>query len=121
MRRSTTAVAAIACALALLSGCGSDDPESGPVGSGTQDDPIAITVEGGKVSPSGERVEAETGTVHFEVTSDAPGVLGIHTEPEVELEFGEGTTTLEATLEQPGVYEVETHDPDVVVVQLEVR
>ncbi len=68
------------------------------------------------------RVEGKVGEpVTVEITADKAGELHVHSTPEQEIEFGTGTTTHEVTIESPGVVEVESHDPDTVVVQLEVR
>ena len=121
MRRPLLALGSLACSLVLLAGCGGDESAAtGGGGSGTSSDPIRITVQDGEITPQGERVEVEPGEITFEVTADTAGELGVHTEPEQYLEFEEGTTPVSVTIEQPGVYEVESHDPDVVVVQLQV-
>jgi hypothetical protein len=55
------------------------------------------------------------------VTSDEAGELHVHSDPEQTLSYDEGTTTLELTVDQPGVVEVERHEPEALVLQLEVR
>ena len=45
----------------------------------------------------------------------------MHSKPEQELEYGEGTTTLPLTIDKPGVVDVESHDLEKVIVQLEVE
>ena len=45
----------------------------------------------------------------------------MHSEPEQELEYDAGTTTLDLTIDRPGVVEVESHTLDQVIVQLEVK
>jgi hypothetical protein len=46
----------------------------------------------------------------------------VHSDPEQELEYDAGTTTLTLTnLDRPGVVEVESHTLDKVIVQLEVK
>ncbi len=83
---------------------------------------IDITIEDGKVDPSGDRVEVDAGQpVDLVVTADEPGELHIHSDPEQQLEFGEGTTTLPIAIDRPGVVAVESHELDQVIVQLEVR
>jgi uncharacterized cupredoxin-like copper-binding protein len=73
------------------------------------------------VTPKGERVEVKSGEpVELVVKADKPGELHVHSTPEKELKYGAGTTTLTLTIDQPGVVDVESHDLDVVVVQLEV-
>ncbi len=44
----------------------------------------------------------------------------MHSTPEQELEFPAGKSTQTLTIEQPGIVEVEDHDLDKVIVQLEV-
>ncbi len=45
----------------------------------------------------------------------------MHSDPEQELEYGEGTTTVTIQgIDQPGTVDVESHDLDKVIVQLEV-
>lgn len=83
---------------------------------------IQVVVENGEVSPRGDRVEVEAGQpVEFEITADEPGELHVHSSPEQEVAFEAGTKTYEVTIDTPGVVEVELHEPEVVIVQLEVR
>jgi len=83
---------------------------------------IEVSLRDGTVTPSGERVEVEAGQpVTFEIDSDADGELHVHSNPEHSLEFGPGTSSQSITIDQPGVVEVELHDPAALVVQLEVR
>ncbi|WP_110181970.1 hypothetical protein [Nocardioides solisilvae] len=133
--------AAVAClALLGLAACG-DDAESDTTTGGTtgsQDsspdggqptdeaapeaEPIRVTIEGDSIDPAGERVEVAAGEpVLVEVTADRAGELHVHSTPEQEIAFTEGTTEHELVIDQPGVVEVESHDPDLVVLQLEVR
>lgn len=109
MRRAAP-VATVLTTLLALSGCGSDDTQ----------DRIELTLESGQ-EPTVERVPVEAGTeVELVITSDEAGELHVHSEPEQELEYDEGTTTVTLTLEQPGVVDVERHDPEALVLQLEV-
>ena len=83
---------------------------------------IDITVEGGTVNPSGERVDAKVGEeIILHVTADAPGEIHVHSTPEQELSYEPGTSDLSLTIDQPGLVEVESHTLDLVIVQLEVR
>jgi hypothetical protein len=69
---------------------------------------IEVTFAGSTVTPNGERIEVQHG---HDVTL-----------PERELEYDAGTTELRIpNLDQPGVVDVESHDLDKVIVQLEVR
>lgn len=118
LRRTAASVAALLCAAALLTGCSEDEPtDSGT----TSPDTIEITFTGDSVTPNGERVEVKRGEeVTFVVKADEPGELHVHTSPEQELPYDAGTTTLELTIDEPGVVDVESHDLEVIVVQLEV-
>jgi hypothetical protein len=83
---------------------------------------VEVTVEGGQVSPSGERVRAGVGEpVTFAIDADSGGELHAHSSPEQEIAFDAGRSEHTLTFDRPGVVEVELHDPAVVVVQLEVR
>lgn len=111
--------AAAAVTLALGTACGGDEPGPEPGGGTTS---IEVTFEGGTVTPSGERVEVDADDdVELVVQADEGGELHVHTDPEQQLEYGAGTTTLPLTLDQPGVVEVESHELGQVIVRLEVR
>ncbi|MDN4172448.1 hypothetical protein QWY28_05800 [Nocardioides sp. SOB77] len=118
-RRLAATTAVLALTLAGATACGDDEPA--PESSG---DPktIEVTFEGGTVTPNGERIEVGVGQeVELVVQADESGEIHVHSTPEQSLEYGTGTTTLPITLDQPGVVEVESHDLDQVIVQLEVR
>jgi hypothetical protein len=122
LRPKTRAVAATAALVLTLatSGCGDDDGGGG--GSTDEVKTIEITFADGDVTPSGERVEVGVGQkIDLEVTADEPGELHVHSEPEQELEYDEGETTLKLQIDRPGIVEVESHDLDKVIVQLEVK
>ena len=56
------------------------------------------------------------------VKADAPGEIHVHTKPdEQEFEYAEGTTTLPLTIDKPGLVDIESHDLEKVIVQLEVE
>jgi hypothetical protein len=101
--------------------------ENSPSESATPDEPaaddnvVAITIDGDQITPNGERVEVPLGQpVTFEISSDRAGELHVHSTPEQELEFDEGDTTVQATFDKPGIVEVEDHESDTVIVQLQV-
>jgi hypothetical protein len=122
MRRFGTSLASGLLAVGLatgLAGCGGDD--GGGSDGATGNEPIQVTFEGGDVTPKGERVEVTTGTVTFDVTADEPGAIHVHSTPEQEFDYEAGENTYEVTIDTPGVVEVESHDLDVVIVQLEVK
>jgi hypothetical protein len=120
MRRTATVLTVLLCAFPILAGCGDDTPAPPASGDDTSNS-IDIEFSHGTVTPKGERVEVKAGEpVELVVKADEPGELHVHSTPEKELEYGAGTTTLKLTIDQPGVVDVESHDLDVVVVQLEV-
>jgi len=119
MRRILAASSVVVLALVGLSACGDDD------GSGSDADPkiIKIRFRDGEVTPSGDRIEVEKGQeVQFVVAADEPGEIHVHSEPdEHEFEYDEGEETFELEFDKAGVVEVESHDLEQVIVQLEVR
>jgi hypothetical protein len=120
MRRTRAALVTAVLSVSLLAGCG-DDEES-PDGGQQAPQTIEITFSGESVTPNGERVQVDAGEeVELVVKADEPGSLHVHSNPEQELEYGAGTTNLTLTIDEPGVVEVEAHDLEVVVVQLEVE
>ena len=100
----------------LLAGCAEDPPE--PRQSGSES--VTLTFEGGEEPPV-ERVEVGVGEeVELVVKSDEPGTLHVHSDPEQELPYTAGTTTLTLTVDEPGVVDVESHELEATVLQLEV-
>jgi hypothetical protein len=132
MRRTLAILALLLGALFLATACGGDTSTSGSgdstSGSGdtTNGSPepkvIEVTVEGDSVTPNGDRVEVATGQdVELDLTADAPGEIHVHSTPEQEFEFEQGTSTVTIKgIERPGTVDVELHDPEKVIVQLEV-
>jgi len=121
MRRTAAVLAILTCAVALLSGCGDDEPSDDPGGTTTETKTIEITFSGDTVEPNGERVEVKAGQeIELVVKADKPGELHVHSNPEKEIPYGAGTTSTKLTLDEPGVVDVESHDLEVVIVQLEV-
>ncbi|MBI2243254.1 MAG: hypothetical protein HYU55_04665 [Nocardioides sp.] len=119
MRRALASVAALLCSLTVLTACGSDSPDEADTGPRT----IEVTFEGESVAPNGERVEVAVGQdVELDVTADAPGTIHVHSSPEQELQYdaGESTLTIDG-IDKPGTVDVESHELEKVVVQLEVR
>lgn len=115
MRRALLAVTALVVVVAVA-GCG-EEPVTAEPSSG---DSVNLTFEGGE-APSLERVEVGVGEeVELVVRADEAGTLHVHTSPEQELEYGPGTTTLKLSIDQPGVVDVESHELEATVLQLEV-
>jgi plastocyanin len=139
MPRVPRALAALTAVVVLvaLSGCGSDDtasvqgagsdgsstsPGSGSSADSSDSVTIDITVKDGAVAPAGSKVKVKAGQpVHLRIDSDVADELHVHSSPEQHVEFEAGTTDKTLTFEQPGVVDVEIHDLDKLVVQLEVR
>jgi len=138
-RVATTAATALALAALTLSSCASAE-DSGPDdaatstatsspsdgGSSTPSAPtgvvVDITFDGDSVTPNGERVDAEVGEpVTLAIDADAPGELHVHATPEQEIAYDAGASTHQVTFDQPGVVDIESHDLEKVVVQVEVR
>lgn len=120
MRRSLAAVAATLATLSLATACGDEEK---PTGDSPDAQVVEVTFEGDTVTPHGERVEVAVGQdIDLKVTADEPGEIHVHSSPEQELEYDAGESTVTITgIDQPGVVEVESHQLDQVIVQLEVR
>lgn len=124
--RLPSLAAPLALVLALsLAACGSDDATPAGSQGATQDgDDVAVTVtrEGDEFTPNGERVElAVDQTLVLTIDADAAGELHVHSTPEQEITYDAGTSEHELVIDRPGVVEVESHEPDLVLLQLEVR
>jgi hypothetical protein len=128
-RRAKTAALGASLAI-LVAGCAAT-PAAEP-GAGSKPDtstsqeagaaaPVEVTVEGQTVTPNGKRVEANVGEpVTVRVIADRAGELHVHATPEQTLPFEKGRTTVQITIDQPGVVDVEEHEADLVVLQLKV-
>jgi len=115
VRGAVLAVAALVTVLALA-GCSEEPSEA----QGTSPTSVTLTFEDGEAPPP-ERVEVGVGDeVELVVKSDTEGSLHVHTDPEQEFDYGPGTTTFTLTVDQPGVVEVESHELETTVLQLEV-
>ena len=100
----------------------SDSPSDS--GSSSTDDGVAVTVtrEGDSFTPNGERVELGVDqTLVLTIEADEAGELHVHSTPEQEIAYDAGTSEHEIVIDRPGVVEVESHEPDVILLQLEVR
>ena len=117
--RRVALLATVLTALLSLTGCGSDDPQE--VTEPTADSArIELTFEGSE-APATERVQVEPGEeIELVVKSDEAGELHVHTDPEETLPYAAGTTTFTLTIEEPGVVDIERHEPEALVLQLEV-
>ena len=100
----------------------SSSSSSSGAGSTSTGTTISITFSGGSVTPQGKQVKVKAGTPFtLRIKADEPGELHVHSSPESEVAYTAGTTTKKLTIDRPGVVDVESHDLDKLVVQLEVR
>lgn len=83
---------------------------------------IAITIKAGQVDPNGTSVSvAKGGTVTITVTSDADDEVHVHGyDKKIEAKAGK-TVELTFTADQTGVFEIESHTLDKLIVKLTVR
>ena len=137
--RVLTRLAPVVLVLAVsLTACGSDgdadppaadrtateSPSASSSGSSAESDTVAVTVtrEGDSFTPNGERVELGVDQpLVLTIEADEAGELHVHSTPEQEIAYDAGTSEHEIVVDRPGVVEVESHDPDVILLQLEVR
>jgi len=127
--RVLTRLAPVVLVLAAgLTGCGGSDGEADPPATSqspsTDGDSVAVTVtrEGDSFTPNGERVElAVDQALVLTIDADEAGELHVHSTPEQDIAYDEGSSEHEITIDRPGVVEVESHDPDLIILQLEVR
>lgn len=121
--RSVLATASVL--LAVVSGASACGSSSDTPSGDTSTDPkvVDVTFTGDSVSPNGERLDVAVGQeIDLKVTADKPGEIHVHTDPEQELAYDEGTSTVVIKpISQPGIIEVESHSLDRVILQLEVR
>lgn len=124
IRRALATLALVLCTAALAA-CGDDasSADAGDTGGDLATKTIDITIEGQDVTPNGDRVEVQAGQpIVLVVKADTEGEIHVHSEPEHELAYGSGTTTLAPfTIDKPGIVEVESHSLEKTIVQLEVK
>jgi hypothetical protein len=86
---------------------------------------IEVSVAGSTVTPPPARVDATPNEpLRLVVTSDRAGVLHAHgTQPELAIPVtaGQSTTADFLAPAQPGLYEIELHDPNLLLFQLAVQ
>ena len=140
--RALTRIAPVVLVLAAaLTACGGDGDADSPAPdqstssspsdtsseSGSESstgDGVAVTVtrEGDSFTPNGERVELGVDQpLVLTIEADEAGELHVHSTPEQEIAYDAGTSEHEIVIDRPGVVEVESHEPDVILLQLEVR
>lgn len=102
----------------------SDTPSDPGSESSSPADSVALTVsrDGDTFTPNGERVELGVDqALVLTIESDEAGEIHVHSTPEQDISYDAGTSEHEIVIDRPGVVEVESHDPDVILLQLEVR
>jgi hypothetical protein len=117
-------VLVLAAGLTACGGSDDADPPTSSQGATADGDSVAITIkrEGDEFTPNGERVElAVDQTLVLTIDADEAGELHVHSTPEQEIQYDAGTSEHELTIDRPGVVEVESHEPPLVLLQLEVR
>lgn len=123
------ALVVLVLAAGPTSGCGAEGteaPQAGPTGP-----MVEITIEDGRITPVAADMEVAAGeAVELVVKSDAQGQIHVHsvdaattasTMVEEQYRYEPGTTTFALEVDDPGLVAVELHDPDQLLVQLEVR
>ena len=105
----------------LLSGCGGSSTSADAGGTG-KTDTIQVAVKDGKVTPATHREPVAQGdTVKLVVTTDTADEVHVHgVDIEKETLPGE-PATITFVAKDPGIYEVETHESGLQLLQLEVR
>lgn len=125
--RSTAAAVAFTIALA---GCGASEeptPEaSAPTVSASDESAgvrvVEVEIADGQVSTDDDRVEVRRGdTVRIVVTSDMDDEVHVHGVDQTAALVAGETATVEFTVDEAGLFEVETHEGDLLLFQLLVQ
>lgn len=83
---------------------------------------IRVHITGDSVTPAGTRVPVSAGKpVTLLITASAAGELHVHSTPERHVSYPKGTSAATLTFDQPGIVEIESHQLEKTIVQLEVR
>ena len=122
MRRALAVLALVLCTVGLT-GCGDDDSSDAGDGKDLPTKTIDVTITDDSVTPNGDRVSVQVNQpIVLVVKAGADGEIHVHSDPEHELEYGAGTTTLPPfTIDKPGIVTVESHALEKTIVQLEVK
>ncbi|PRC46902.1 hypothetical protein C6A85_87705, partial [Mycobacterium sp. ITM-2017-0098] len=84
---------------------------------------IDVTIEGGKVTPTNEQLQAEVNEpIVLRVDSDAADQLHVHSTPEHSFDVGIGPAqSFQFTVTVPGRVDVELHELHTTVATIQVR
>jgi cytoskeletal protein RodZ len=86
--------------------------------------PVAITatVKDGTVTPAAKQYDVPLGSpVHIEITSDVKGEIHVHGyEIEKEIEQDGGSVSIDFVADTAGIFEVESHESDLLLFKLSV-
>ena len=109
-------------AASTASGAAESPSGSSPATSTAQATTVKITLTGSKVSPALDTLKVAKGTpVRITVTRDSSGEVHVHGyEFEEQLNAGE-PFTFDFVADQQGVFDVEAHSPDVLLLKLQVN
>jgi plastocyanin len=110
------AAAALVCGVA---GCGGPSTKGGPPNALV----VNVTISKGQVTPTNATLEAKVGApITFDVTSDAPDELHVHSTPDHKFEVAAAPDQkFEFKVDVPGAVEVELHHLDRTVATIQVR
>lgn len=119
---STTSTAASLPASTPPSAPASSAPAPSTPTSEAQALQLEITLAKGSAEPNGERRDVAVGTtVVITVTSDRDDEVHVHGyDLEIPVKAGE-TVTKKFVADQSGSFEIESHEPELLIVQLQVR
>jgi hypothetical protein len=83
---------------------------------------VDVTIQDGEISPLGKTVEADPGQqIRLVVDSDTHDEFHVHSDPEHEFVIQEGAGQIFTfTLDDPAVYEMESHELGVVIVKFQI-
>jgi plastocyanin len=112
-------IAALVLSLLALTACAGGSSSGGSAG-GT--DVINVAVSNGKVHPADHREDVSVGdTVKLTVSSDRDDIVHVHG-VNIEKPVSAGASvTITFKVTDPGIYEVETHESDLTLLQIEAR
>ena len=125
--RAVAAIAAAALVVVALAACGSSSggpsaTSSSPGAATANVKKIDVTLTGSKVEPPPDTVKVAKGTtVELTVTRDSDGEIHIHGYDIAKTAKAGVPVTFRFVADQPGIFEIEAHSPDVLLLQLQVQ